>query len=374
MPRTGNGRRIARNLAAALLCLLLTACALTPPRQTEPPPEGSSLAVHFLDVGQGDSALVLCDGAAMLIDGGESDQSSFLYSYLRDLDVRYLDDLVATHPHSDHTGGLSGAVQIAQVGTALSPVADWDTKSFQSLAKYLAEQDVAFTIPSPGDTFALGSAVVTVLGPLKNYDETNNASIVLRIDYGKTSFLFTGDMERDAEADLLEAGTDLKATVLKVGHHGSDTSTSYPFLREVMPQYAVISCGTGNSYGHPNEDTLSLLRDAGATVYRTDLQGTVICQSDGEAVTFTTERDTAPTPPRLDTEEPPVTAQEPGQGPEQDSDQVQEAMIGNRKSKKFHATDCPNLPAESNQVLFDSYEAAQAAGYTPCGSCLGEKP
>lgn len=363
-------RRIAGALAA-LLCLLLAACALTPPRQAAPPPEGSSFAVHFLDVGQGDSALVLCDGAAMLIDGGEADQSSFLYSYLRDLDIRYLDYLVATHPHADHVGGLSGAVQIAQVGTALSPVSDWDTKTFQSLKKYLAAQDVDFTVPSPGDAFALGSASVTVLGPLKDYDEVNDTSLVLRIDYGSTSFLFTGDMERSAEADLLEAGTDLRATVLKVGHHGSETSTSYPFLREVSPAYAVISCGAGNSYGHPDEDTMSRLRDAGVTVYRTDLQGTVICESDGESLTFTTERDTAPTPPRPDGGEPPDDAQETEPDPGQPSEQVQEVMIGNRKSKKFHSPLCPNLPSEANQVLFDSYEAAQAAGYTPCGNCLG---
>lgn len=363
--------RPARRLLLLLLCLVLTACGLTPPRRTAPPPEGSSFAIHFIDVGQGDSALVLCDGAAMLIDGGESDQSSLLYSYLRDLDIRHLDYLVATHPHSDHIGGLSGAVQIARVGTALSPVDDWDTKTFRSLKKYLAEQDVAFTVPAAGDAFDLGSATVTVLGPLKDYDEVNDTSIVLRIDYGETSFLFTGDMERTAEADLLDAGADLRATVLKAGHHGSDTSTSYPFLRAVDPACAVISCGAGNSYGHPDAGTLSRLRDAGAAVYRTDLQGTVICESDGETVTFTTERDAAPTPPRSDRAEPPEDAPAPDTA--QEPDQAQEAMIGNRKSKKFHAPDCPNLPAESNRVLFDSYEAAQAAGYTPCGNCLGNR-
>lgn len=122
---------------------------------------------------------------------------------------------------------------------------------------------MAFTVPAAGDAFDLGSATVTVLGPLKDYDEVNDTSIVLRIDYGETSFLFTGDMERTAEADLLDAGADLRATVLKAGHHGSDTSTSYPFLRAVDPACAVISCGAGNSYGHPDEGTLSRLRTPG---------------------------------------------------------------------------------------------------------------
>lgn len=350
MELTEKARRSARGLLALLLCLILTGCPLEPRQEAELPQEGSSFAVHFIDVGQGDSALVLCDGEAMLIDGGESDQSSVIYSYLQKLDIQRLEYLVATHPHSDHIGGLSGAVQYAQVDTALSPVDDWDTKTFRNLKKYLAEQDVSFTIPSAGDAFSLGSAAVTVIGPAAEYEDANNLSLVLRVDYGGTSFLFTGDMEREAEADLLEAGADLSASVLKVGHHGSSTSTSYPFLREVMPQYAVISCGAGNSYGHPHEETMSRLHDAGVTVYRTDLQGTVICTSDGETVSFTTESGAAPAQPAADGEE--------------------QRFIGNKNSQKFHSPDCPNLPSEANQVLFSSYQAALDAGYSPCGNCL----
>lgn len=264
-------------------------------------PENSTFEVHYIDVGQGDSSLILCDGEAMLIDGGEADQSSKIYAYLENHGVDYLDCIVATHAHSDHIGGLSGALNYAAVGTALCPVTSYDSKTFDSFTKYLGKQGVSITVPQPGDAFNLGSALVEIMGPQENYDDANDTSIVLKITYGATAFLFTGDAERASEADILDAGYDLSATVLKVGHHGSDSSTSYPFLREIMPDYAVIQVGKGNSYGHPAEDTLSRLRDAGVKVYRNDLQGTIICTSDGTTVSFSTERnesiETNPTVP-----------------------------------------------------------------------------
>lgn len=253
-------------------------------------PDDSSFSVHYIDVGQADCALIACDGAYMLIDGGNAEDSDLVYTYLKSSGVEHLDYMVATHAHEDHIGGLSGAAYAATVGTALSPVTEGDTKVFKNLVKSLAQQEVELTVPSPGDTFSLGSAQVEILGPLKDYDDTNDTSIVLSVDYGKTTFLFTGDMESTAEADLVEAGVDLSATVLKVGHHGSSSSTSYRFLREVMPEYAIIPVGKRNSYGHPTEAVLSRLEDAGVTIYRTDLHGTIIARSDGTSVTFTTEK------------------------------------------------------------------------------------
>ena len=254
-------------------------------------PEGSTFAVHFIDVGQADAALVLCDGEAMLIDGGNAADSSLIYSYLKKLSVDHLKYIVCSHPHEDHVGGLAGALNYATVDHALSPVTSYDSRAFNSFVKYLDEQGVPITIPSAGDIFSLGSATVEVLGPI-NFDvsDPNNLSLVLRVVYGTTSFLFTGDAEREEEQDILDAGYTLQGTVLKVGHHGSANSTTYPFLREVMPEYAVISVGTDNLYGHPTDDTLSRLRDADVKVYRTDTQGDVICTSDGKIVSFTVER------------------------------------------------------------------------------------
>ena len=253
-------------------------------------PEDSSFAVHFIDVGQADCALVACDGDYMLIDGGNAGDSDLVFSYLKSHDIAHLDYMVATHAHEDHIGGLSGAAYAATVGTALSPVTEGDTKVFKNLVKSLEKQNVSLTVPSAGDTFSLGSAQVEILGPIKEYEEANDTSIVLRIQYGSTSFLFTGDMESTAETDLLDAGTYLSSTVLKVGHHGSSSSTSYRFLREVLPDYAVIPVGADNKYGHPTEAVLSRLEDAEVQIYRTDLHGTIIAESDGSTVTFHTEK------------------------------------------------------------------------------------
>lgn len=343
-------KHLAPLLACLSLLLSLAACTEAPAAS---PPDGSTLAVHFIDVGQADAALLVCGEHAMLIDGGNVADSSLVVSYLDGQGITALDYVICTHAHEDHVGGLSGPLNTCTAAHVLSPVTEYDSKAFRDFHKYTQAQGLELETPAAGDSFSLGDASVTVVGPLHAYSDTNNTSLVLRVAFGETAFLFTGDMERQAEADLVEAETDLSATVLKVGHHGSDTSTSYPFLREVMPQYAVVSVGEGNSYGHPSRDALSRLRDAGTTVYRTDLSGTVVAVSDGASVTFTTEKDAAPSPGR---------DAQPGAS-------AARTYIGNANSKVFHLDACPNLPAEKNQVLFSAREDAVNAGYTPCGNC-----
>ena len=250
-----------------------------------------NLVVYFLDVGQADAAILQCGDEVMMIDGGESSDSSLIYSYLtKTLGITHIDYMIATHPHADHIGGLSGALNACSVGVVYSPVTSYDSKQFSSLVKYTQKQGRDLTVPEVGDSFSFGDAQVQFISPSQKYSNTNDSSIVVRIIHGINTFLFTGDAEWDAEHDMVDSGYDLSAAVLKVGHHGSDTSSSYVFLREVMPKYAVISCGKDNSYGHPTEAVLSRLRDAGTQVFRTDLQGDIMCVSDGNELTFAVEK------------------------------------------------------------------------------------
>lgn len=246
----------------------------------------SSFQITFLDVGQADAALIECDGETLLIDGGNAADSNLIYSVLTKKGITHLDYVICTHAHEDHVGGLSGALQAATAGVVYSPVTSYSSKAFKNFAAAVEAQGLSLTVPTAGDVFSVGSANVVILGPVKEYTDTNNTSIVVQILYGNTSYLFTGDMERAAELDLIDSGVDLKSDVLKVGHHGSSTSSSYVFLNEVLPDYAVISCGTNNSYGHPHEEVLSRLADAEVELYRTDLQGDITLTSDGEQIWF----------------------------------------------------------------------------------------
>ncbi len=274
-----------------LALLLLCGCEFPLPSQT-PPAEGV-LSVHFIDVGQADSILLECNGQFMLIDGGNKADSSLVVSYLEKQGVEALSMVVCTHPHEDHCGGLAGVLAVYPTEKFLTSTTTYDSNAFDNMMKYVDQQCLEPIIPKPNDRFSLGAAVVTVLGPVKSYADVNNYSLVLMVQLGEKKFLFTGDMERDAEQDLLDAGISVKADVLKAGHHGSSSSTSYRFLYEVDPDYAVISVGKGNSYGHPNEEVLSRFHDAEVPLYRTDLMGTIVAKTDGTTIEFSWEKPAA---------------------------------------------------------------------------------
>ena len=304
--------------------------------------------IHYIDVGQADSALVICDGEYMLIDGGNVDDSSLIYSYLRSQQVPELDYVVATHPHEDHMGGLAGALNYTKANAALCPVTDYDSKIFDDFAKALKKHGTKITVPYEGDGFMLGSAVVDILA-CNAGEDPNNSSIVLKITYGDTSFLFTGDAEYECEHSLLDRWFDVECDVLKVAHHGSSTSSSYRFLREADPQYAVISVGKNNEYGHPHDEVMSRLSDAEIPIYRTDLCGDIICKSDGENIVFEF--------PDMD---------------EKRSSESPREMVLNTNRMRYHELGCESIETTTDRNKKEFYGTStevEQMGYSPCGSC-----
>jgi competence protein ComEC len=276
------------SLVAALLCLSLASCARPVVAESS-----ALLEVVFLDVGEADAALISCNGAYLMIDGGNAADSDLTYSALSRRGINYLDYLVFSHTDEDHVGGLSGALQFAQVGVCLGSSDERDTRTFRDLKERLEAQGVEITIPADEFEFALGDAVVTVSHVITDAEDPNENELVLRIVYGDTSFLFTGDIGQETEKELIEMGTELESTVLKVAHHGSAGSSGYQFLREVNPRYAVISVGEGNAYGHPSNEALSKYRDLGCQLYRTDLHGDITMTSDGTEITINTQKQTS---------------------------------------------------------------------------------
>ena len=329
-------------------------------------------------MGQAEAALVICEGQAMLIDGGNVGDSGLLYTYLKDRNIKHLNYVIASHPHEDHIGGLAGALNYATVDKVYCPVTSYDSVIFENFAKYVERRDTEITVPSVGETFMLGTAEVTILG-VNVIENTNDASIILRITYGDTSFLFTGDAERAAENAVIDSGATIESTVLKVGHHGSDTSTSYLFLREVMPKFAVISVGEDNEYGHPTDEVLSRLRDAGVTVYRTDIQGTIVCSSNGTDVKFEVYKNNGTDTlhkvggVRETIETTPIA--EDTVSIDTDIAETETKVVTyvlNTSSHVFHDSSCryvKDIKEKNKKEFFGTREEAIELGYKSCGNC-----
>ena len=248
------------------------------------------IAVSFIDVGQGESILVRSTGHAVLIDGGEHSQRNAVLNYLRDAGVRRLDYVVATHPHSDHIGGLVAVLSQVDVGRVVMPDVTHTTDTFRRFLEAIENRNIPVTIPEPGDVLRAGMIELAVIGPPNPHpgpqDNLNNASIVLRLVHGRTSVLFTGDAEEELERWILDSGAYISSSVLSVGHHGSRTSTSEAFLHAVSPRAAVISLGANNQFGHPHREVTDRLNARGVTIFRTDQLGTVRMITDGENIYF----------------------------------------------------------------------------------------
>jgi len=274
-----------------LLILILVVGNLLLSKEPSPAavPE-EELQVHFIDVGQADCILLMNKGESMLIDAGNNDDGDLVTSYLQSQGITSLTYAVGTHPHEDHIGGLDVVIQNFEIQNLLMPKIQADTVTFEEVLDAAIEKGLSITAPKQGDTFTLGTATVTAVHCYEKTDDYNNASLIFRVDFGETSFLFTGDAEKEAENAVLLSGVDIDCDVLKAGHHGSSTSSSRAFLDAVSPEYAVITCGAGNSYGHPHRETMQAFNGRGITVYRTDEQGSVRVFSDGKTLRWETAK------------------------------------------------------------------------------------
>lgn len=297
-------RQIAVTLAAALLfavlCFVLERTGVMDALlqetgvQNTPTTTAGVLEAHFIDVGNADACLVTCDGKNLLIDAGEKSAGDTVAAYLKTHGVERLDYLIATHADADHIGGMRQIVESFPVSRCLMAFmpegAEPTTSTYINLLVALDKKNVPVTDVQPGEEYALGEAVVTVLGPVAESSDKNEQSVVCRITHGDKRLLFVGDAGKEEETTLLEASVDLRADLLKVGHHGSRGSSTTPFLQAVGARVAVISCGADNSYGHPHKEAVNRLTAAGMTIYRTDQCGTIVARSDGKQITIETER------------------------------------------------------------------------------------
>lgn len=247
--------------------------------------EGDNLKIYYIDVGQADSILVQDKDKSMLIDAGNNADGELVVDFIKNKGITKLDYVIGTHPHEDHIGGLDDVINSFEIGEIYMPKKQANTKTFEDVLDAISNKGLKVTSPKIGDTFKLNIAECEIMEVNDNAEDANQSSIMMRIVYGKKSFLFTGDAEKENE----ESRAWPKIDVLKVGHHGSNTSSSVEFLKQVSPEIAIIQVGKDNDYGHPKDTILERLENIGAQIYRTDLNGTIEIECDGENINVKTE-------------------------------------------------------------------------------------
>ena len=326
------------------------------------------LVVHFLDVGQADSTFIqLPNGQTILIDGGNSSDASSISRYLRSLNITTIDYLVVTHPHADHIGGLPAIIDEFEIVSVYMPNVSHNTQTFERLLNSIQNKGLLIDAAKDGVSILSEPELeINIVAPVRdNYRDLNDHSAVIKLTYKNASFIFMGDAETLSEGHIT---ADVSADVLKVGHHGSRTSTSAAFLSRVDPTYAVISVGSGNTYGHPTDEVLSRLDNAGVDVFRTDLQGTIVFISDGESITV----DSIPTPYQSPEPAPAAATSGSGMGSssagtEQDnSDSNDTTVYRTRTGQRYHKGNCRHL---SQSKIETTLSAAKSQGLTACGTC-----
>ncbi|MBO5469590.1 MAG: MBL fold metallo-hydrolase [Lachnospiraceae bacterium] len=348
--------------------------------------DGDTLEVHYIDVGQGDSILIRQGDQSMLIDAGNNNKGTTVWSYLLHQNVDHLTYAIGTHPDADHIGGMDVVLYKIDCDTVMLPACASDTKTYDELIQTIGQREQTVVTPEQGQIYTLGKASFQILTDTdKNYgDNTNDYSLAFRLTFGDTSFLFTGDAEKAAEQDMIASGLTIQADVFKAAHHGADTANTEDFLTAVHPTYCVISCGEGNSYGHPRAGVLNQLREMGVKVFRTDEQGTIVATSDGSTITWNTSpseswqagEPTGSAKERAEQEENSdvtgVAESETTEVSQSRNEASQGDYILNANTKKFHRPTCASVKrmSDANKIVStESREALIEQGYEPCKNC-----
>lgn len=359
---------------------------------TTPLEGGDTLEVHYIDVGQGDSILIRQGDQSMLIDAGNNNKGTTVWSYLLHQNVDHLTYAIGTHPDADHIGGMDVVLYKIDCDTVMLPACASDTKTYEELIQTIGQREQMVVTPKRGQVYTLGKASFQILTDTdKNYgDNTNDYSLAFRLTFGNNSFLFTGDAEKAAEQDMLASGLTVQSDVFKAAHHGADTANTEDFLTAVHPTYCVISCGEGNSYGHPRAGVLNQLRAMGVKVFRTDEQGTIVATSDGSTITWNAspseswqageptgsvekskDSENAATS-TLDQQSGVSNAKDSTDGLQSANDAEQGDYILNANTKKFHRPTCASVKrmSDANKIVStESREALIEQGYEPCKNC-----
>ncbi|HCA34235.1 MAG TPA: hypothetical protein DEP00_03990 [Lachnospiraceae bacterium] len=326
-------------------------------------------SMTMLDVGQGLSLLFQCDGKYMLYDGGGRDRSSYVVAFLEEHGISDIDLMIASHYDEDHVAGLIGVLKTMTVQTVVDPDYSADSNIYDSFITAQSDSGAAVIHPKTGDRFTLGRADIEVIWEDPSAEIENDRSIVIRVTYGDTSILITGDAEENGEAVVLASGLDIDSDVYVAGHHGSRYSSSNELLSAVDPAYTFISCGRGNDYGFPTEDTLDRLRDVGSQLFRSDVQGEVTMYSNGNEYWFSQEPtdDWTPGAP-AETD----SSQEADEASEITDEHGTYRYVLNTHSMRFHRPDCPSVSQISDRNIQYSDETREeiiSEGYQPCGYC-----
>lgn len=322
----------------------------------------SNLKVHFIDVGQADSILIQQGNQNMLIDAGNNEDDKLVVAYLKKQGVKKIDVLIGTHTDEDHIGGLDTVIKTFSIGKIYMPKITTTTKTYKDVVLAITAKKMKVSVPKVGEKFKIGTSECTILAPnATKYSSPNDYSIVTKLKYGNNSFIFMGDAEKISEGQILAKQLDIKADVIKIGHHGSNTSTSSAFLSKVNPKYAVISVGVNNSYSHPSKTPMDLLKSKKILVYRTDQVGTIVATSNGKTISFDKKVGNynvgtiikKPTGLKVIT-------------PIKKPIVVSKAIYVTKTGKKYHLGTCSSLSKSKIAITLTN---AKAKGFTPCSKC-----